>query len=188
MVAVAGKHGYVYGLSRDLREVFFQTPVMRIENVDAPLTPEGTRFLPGTQGGTNWYGPSYSPPLNMLFVPSIDRATAIKLDGGSCPSSLRVNTRGLPGDHHKGTKAYTRGPSGPLSGPRTPGDVLDASHADARRRSGPLPLLLPTTPLDSHPHRLRPRWHTKQQHVAQRPDMVGQPCRHGRCTGPPLPG
>jgi alcohol dehydrogenase (cytochrome c) len=58
MVAAAGKNGYLYGLSRDLKDVFFQTPVTRIENVDAPLTPEGTRFLPGTQGGANWYGPS----------------------------------------------------------------------------------------------------------------------------------
>src|SRR5256885_1589101 len=42
----------------------------------------------------------------------------------SCPSSLRVNTRGLPGDRHKGKKAYKRGPSLPLSGPLTPGDAL----------------------------------------------------------------
>lgn len=63
MVAAAGKNGYLYGLSPDLHEVFFKTAVTRVENVDAPLTTEGTRFLPGTQGGTNWYGPSYSPPL-----------------------------------------------------------------------------------------------------------------------------
>jgi hypothetical protein len=72
MVAAAGKNGYLYGLSRDLKDVFYQTPATRIENVDAPLTPEGTRFLPGTQGGTNWYGPSYSPSLNALFVSTID--------------------------------------------------------------------------------------------------------------------
>lgn len=81
MVAAAGKNGYLYGLSRDLQDVFFQIAVTRIENVDAPLTAAGTRFLPGTQGGTNWYGPSYSPPLNALFVPAIDWATTIKLGG-----------------------------------------------------------------------------------------------------------
>jgi len=79
MVAVAGKNGYVYGLSRDLKNVFFQTPVTRIENADMPLTAQGTRFLPGTQGGTNWYGPSYSPVLNALFVPAIDWGTTIRL-------------------------------------------------------------------------------------------------------------
>ncbi len=79
MVAAACKNGYVYGLSRDLKHQYFQTPVTRIENVDAPLTAEGTRFLPGTQGGTNWYGPSYSPQVNALFVPAIDWATTIKM-------------------------------------------------------------------------------------------------------------
>jgi len=86
IVAAACKNGYLYGLSRDLREEFFKTPVTRTENVDAPITPEGTRFLPGTQGGTNWYGPSYSPPLNTLFVPTIDWATTVKLGG---PETLK---------------------------------------------------------------------------------------------------
>ena len=61
MVAAAGKNGYLYGLDRDLKNVRYTVPVTRIENVDAPLTKEGTRFLPGAQGGTNWYGPTYSP-------------------------------------------------------------------------------------------------------------------------------
>jgi alcohol dehydrogenase (cytochrome c) len=87
MVAAACKNGYLYGLSRDMRDVHYQTAVTRIENVDAPLTAQGTRFLPGTQGGTNWYGPAYSPPLNTLFVPAIDWATTIKLGG---PESLKL--------------------------------------------------------------------------------------------------
>ena len=86
MVVAAGKNGYLYGLSRDLREIFFQIPVTRIENVDAPMTTEGTRFLPGAQGGTNWYGPSYSPVLNAIFVPAIDWGTTIKL---AAPESLK---------------------------------------------------------------------------------------------------
>jgi glucose dehydrogenase len=79
MVAAACKDGYLYGLSRDLRQELFKTAVTRVENADAPLTKEGTRFLPGTQGGTNWYAPSYSPPLNRLFVPAIDWATTVNL-------------------------------------------------------------------------------------------------------------
>lgn len=79
MVAAAGKNGFLYGLSRDLRDVHFSVPVTRIENVEAPLTREGTRFLPGTQGGTNWYGPTYSPAQNAIYVPAIDWASTIKL-------------------------------------------------------------------------------------------------------------
>jgi alcohol dehydrogenase (cytochrome c) len=81
MVAAACKNGFLYGLTRDLKDELFKTAVTRIENTEAPLTTKGTRFLPGTQGGTNWYGPSYSPLLNTLFVPTIDWATTIKLGG-----------------------------------------------------------------------------------------------------------
>ena len=81
MVAAAGKNGNLYGLDRDLKSVLYTVPVTRIENIDAPLTKEGTRFLPGAQGGTNWYGPTYSPQVNAIYVPAIDWATTIKLGG-----------------------------------------------------------------------------------------------------------
>jgi glucose dehydrogenase len=87
MVAAAGKNGYLYGLDRDLKNVRFSVPITRIENVDAPLTKEGTRFLPGAQGGTNWYGPTYSPQVNAIYIPTIDWATTIKLAG---PESLTL--------------------------------------------------------------------------------------------------
>ena len=33
-------------------------------------TKEGTRILPGNQGGTNWYSPSYSPRTGLFYIPS----------------------------------------------------------------------------------------------------------------------
>lgn len=81
MVAAAGKNGFLYGLDRELKTVLYKVPVTRIENTEAPLTTEGTRFLPGAQGGTNWYGPTYSPLTNAIYVPTIDWATTIKLAG-----------------------------------------------------------------------------------------------------------
>jgi alcohol dehydrogenase (cytochrome c) len=86
MVAVGGKNGYLYGLDRELAKVAWQVPVTTLENVAAPLTAEGTRFCPGTQGGVNWYGPAYSPPQNALYVNSIDWCTTIKLGG---PETLK---------------------------------------------------------------------------------------------------
>jgi alcohol dehydrogenase (cytochrome c) len=81
MVVAAGKNGYVYGLDRELKTLLYKVPVTTIENTEAPLTKEGTRFLPGSQGGTNWYGPTYSPVVNAIYVPTIDWATTIKLGG-----------------------------------------------------------------------------------------------------------
>lgn len=90
MVAVGGKDGYLYGLDRDLNGVLFKTPVTRHLNVDAPISAEGTRFLPGTQGGVNWNGPAYSPLQNALFVNSRDWGTTVKLAGPESLSSHKV--------------------------------------------------------------------------------------------------
>lgn len=79
MVAVGAKNGYLYGLDRGLSKIAYQVPVTTMENVNAPLTVEGTRFCPGTQGGVNWYGPAYSPQQNAVYVNSIDWCTVIKL-------------------------------------------------------------------------------------------------------------
>jgi alcohol dehydrogenase (cytochrome c) len=79
MVAVAGKDGYLYGLDRKLTNVKYKVAVTTILNADAPITKEGTRFAPGTQGGVEWNGPAYSPTLNALFVPSVDWASTVKL-------------------------------------------------------------------------------------------------------------
>jgi alcohol dehydrogenase (cytochrome c) len=93
MVAVGGKDGYLYGLDRDLKNLLFKVPVTRHVNVDAPITPEGTRFAPGTQGGVNWNGPAYSPLQNALFVNSRDWATTVKLGG---PETLENHQVGAP--------------------------------------------------------------------------------------------
>jgi 2Fe-2S iron-sulfur cluster protein len=63
-------------------------------------------------------------------VPTLDGKA---LFTGSCPSSLRLNTRGLPGERHHGKTALPIGPLWPLSGPFTPGDALETSRVDARR-------------------------------------------------------
>jgi alcohol dehydrogenase (cytochrome c) len=33
-------------------------------------TPEGTVIMPGNQGGTNWYSPSYSPRTGLFYIPT----------------------------------------------------------------------------------------------------------------------
>src|SRR5215467_4314698 len=50
----------------------------------------------------------------------------------SCTCSLRVNTSDSPVDRYRDKKVWTRGLSWHPSGPRTPGDDLDASRADTR--------------------------------------------------------
>ena len=33
-------------------------------------TREGVNVLPGVQGGTNWYSPSYSPRTGLFYIPT----------------------------------------------------------------------------------------------------------------------
>src|SRR3954451_8392338 len=44
---------------------------------NAKATPEGTRIEPGTQGGTNWYSPSYSPRTGLFYVSAWDNYSAV---------------------------------------------------------------------------------------------------------------
>src|SRR5215510_2754289 len=62
---------------------------------------------------------------------------------------LRLKTRGLPSDYHKGKKAYIRRPSWHPSGPLISGDALDAGRAGTRRRLRSPPVAV------SHPHGVR---------------------------------
>jgi hypothetical protein len=101
-----------------------------------------------------------------LFIPA-DAGEKVILPGieitiRSCPSSVRVNIRGLPGHRHKGKKAETRGLLWPPSGPLSPGDALDAGHAPTRRLLRPLPRAASYHPTCSYPRWLRPRRDAKE--------------------------
>src|SRR5215510_5271607 len=78
----------------------------------------------------------------------------------SCTFSLRVNTRGLPGDRHQNKMAWTRGPAWPPGRPRPPGDTLDAGRVDARHHLRP-----PHRPASHHPACLHPDWLRPRRHA-----------------------
>ena len=61
-------------------KVAWKTPVTTIENIEAPVTPEGTHFCPGTAGGVLWNGPAYSPSTNLVYVNSVDWCSTLKID------------------------------------------------------------------------------------------------------------
>ncbi len=67
-------------------------------------------------------------------------ATLLQAYTRSCPSSVRLNTRGLPGHGHRGKKALPIGPSWRHSGSLSRDTTLDAGRVDAPRRLKPSPL------------------------------------------------
>ncbi|MEQ1886789.1 MAG: PQQ-binding-like beta-propeller repeat protein [Bryobacteraceae bacterium] len=76
----AGKDGFLHSIDTDSGKIAFKVPVTTIDNIEAPLTPEGTHFCPGTSGGVQWNGPAFSPKTNLVFVNSVDWCSTIKLD------------------------------------------------------------------------------------------------------------
>jgi len=76
----AGKDGFLHGIDVADGVVAWKTPVTTIDNIDAPLTAEGTHFCPGTAGGVLWNGPAYSAATNLVYVNSVDWCSTLKLD------------------------------------------------------------------------------------------------------------
>ena len=92
LLVVAGKDGHVYGIELASKTRRYATPVTTIDNIDAPLTREGTRFCPGVNGGVEWNGPTYSPLTNTLYVNAIDWCTTVSVD----PPEKLEGKDGLP--------------------------------------------------------------------------------------------
>jgi hypothetical protein len=104
---------------------------------------------------------------------------------GSCSSSVRVNTRGLPGDRPKGKKAALGGRSGLLRGPLPPGDAGDSGRAAARCRLRASPRAAPPHACGLPPCWLGPWGDAQEHHLTPRPAMAWEPRRHGGGTGRP---
>jgi len=76
---VAPKDGHLYGYDLNSGKRLFRTAVTTIENAEMPLTPEGTRFCPGTQGGSEWNGPAYSPVNNLVYTGTVDWCATVRI-------------------------------------------------------------------------------------------------------------
>lgn len=78
ILAAAPKNGYLYGYDLTTGKRLYKVPVDTIENADEPLTPAGTHFCPGTQGGAEWNGPAYSPDTDLIYTGEVDWCSTVK--------------------------------------------------------------------------------------------------------------
>ncbi|MEA2723032.1 MAG: hypothetical protein QOH59_803, partial [Gemmatimonadales bacterium] len=92
LIVEGGKDGYLYAIDRKTGAVRYRTAVTQINNVDAPLTSQGTRFCPGVNGGIEWNGPTYSRQSDALFVNAIDWCTTVRV----APAAKLQGKKGLP--------------------------------------------------------------------------------------------
>jgi len=79
----ANRNGFFYALDRATGQFLLGKPFVEVNwatGFDAKgrpqrvpgMTPsaQGTFILPGNQGGTNWYNPSYSPKTGLFYIPT----------------------------------------------------------------------------------------------------------------------
>ncbi len=58
-----------------------------------PPSLRGSLYLPGANGGTNWRGAGFDPETGVLYVPSINQATLVRLSRGNGGSGFRYSVR-----------------------------------------------------------------------------------------------
>jgi PQQ-dependent dehydrogenase (methanol/ethanol family) len=73
-VAHAGKTAWVYILDAETGKLIRKSePFNRQENMFALPTPEGTRMLPGANGGSEWSPMAYNPSLGYAYVMGLEQ-------------------------------------------------------------------------------------------------------------------
>jgi alcohol dehydrogenase (cytochrome c) len=78
MLAEAPKDGHLYLFDLNTGKQIFRKPMTTVLNVDAALTPQGTRFCPGSQGGAEWNGAAFDPADNLIFTGEVDWCTTVR--------------------------------------------------------------------------------------------------------------
>lgn len=69
-IATSGKDGMLRVVDRDTHKILYAVPTTTRLNADAPASRTPIHVCPGTLGGTEWNGASFSPKLNLLVIPS----------------------------------------------------------------------------------------------------------------------
>ena len=90
LLAAAPKDGFLYGYDLGSGKRLYQTAVTTRENTDTPLSATPTRFCPGSQGGSEWNGPAYSPRTNLVYTGSVDWCTTVHIADPSKVASVAL--------------------------------------------------------------------------------------------------
>jgi len=87
MLAEAPKDGHLYLIDLNDGRMVYRKPVTTVANAEAPMTAQGTRFCPGSQGGAEWNGAAFDPGDNLIFTGEVDWCTTVRLAPAASLSS-----------------------------------------------------------------------------------------------------
>ncbi len=140
MLAEAPKDGYLYLIDLTSGRTVYRKPVTGVANINAPLTAQGTRFCPGTQGGAEWNGAAFDPSDNLIFTGETDWCTTVRM---APAASLASAKSGQPWSG--ATEGFGR-----QDDPKQWGGWMTATDADSGERKwqfhAPFPLTGGVTP------------------------------------------
>lgn len=143
LMAAAIKDGHLYGFDRASGQRLYTTPLTTLFNTKAPLTAGGTRFCPGTQGGNEWNGPSYSPRTNLIYTGSVDWCSTVKI---APEAKVRTASLGQPWSG-SGDTSHVFGAMDPAGHWAGWVNATDADSGNIRwRYKAPYPILAGVTP------------------------------------------
>ena len=80
MMAVSPKDGFLYTYDRKTSQRLYKLPMTTQFNTTAKLSPKGTRFCPGTQGGSEWNGPAYDAGHDAIITGQVDWCSTVNVD------------------------------------------------------------------------------------------------------------
>ena len=140
MMAEAPKDGHLYLIDLNDGRTVYRKPVTTLTNVDAPMTAQGTRFCPGSQGGAEWNGPAFDPSDNLIFTGEVDWCTTVH----AVPAASLAST-----PKGQAWSGATEG-FGKQDDPKLWGGWMTATDADTGARRwqfhAPFPLMSGVTP------------------------------------------
>lgn len=140
MLAEAPKDGHLYVIDLNEGKTLFRKPVTTVSNAEAPMTAEGTRFCPGSQGGAEWNGAALHPGNNLIYTAEVDWCTTVQ---AAPAASLASAAAGKP------WSGATNG-FGQQDDPKLWGGWMTATDANTGERKwqfhSPFPLVSGVTP------------------------------------------
>jgi alcohol dehydrogenase (cytochrome c) len=80
IMAVAPKDGHLYAFDLTSGKLLYRLPMTTVVNADVPLTAEGTRFCPGSQGGAEWNGAAYDADHDIILTGEVDWCSTVHKD------------------------------------------------------------------------------------------------------------
>lgn len=127
-LAAAIKDGYLTVVDRSSGVRRFRVPVTTITNAAKSFSQaKATRFCPGSQGGTEWNGPGYSPNTNLIYTGAVDWCVSVTLQ-----SDDEINAV-APGQPWSGNKGGPKAAFGNFDPPGRWAGWLYATDADTGR-------------------------------------------------------